>query len=50
MDTQRKAIENLQSARKGEMSAIAKYKAISKSAEEVGYQAIALPYNIIIYV
>jgi len=40
-----KTIENMQSAYKGEMNAIAKFEAFSKKAEEEGYHYIALLYN-----
>jgi rubrerythrin len=38
-------IENMQSAYKGEKTAVAKYEAYSKKAEEEGYHNIALLYN-----
>jgi len=40
-----KTIENMQSAYKGEKTAVAKYEAYSKKAEEEGYHNIALLYN-----
>ncbi len=44
MDAGTKTIENMQSAYKGEKTAIAKYEAFSKIAEEEGYHNIALLY------
>jgi rubrerythrin len=45
MDAGTKTIENMQSAYKGEKTAIAKYDTFSKMAEEEGYHNIALLYN-----
>ena len=45
MDAEKKTIENMQSAYKGEMTATAKYRAFSKKAEEEGYHYIAILYN-----
>ncbi len=45
VDAGTKTIENMQSAYKGEKTAIAKYEAFSKKAEEEGYHNIALLYN-----
>lgn len=45
MDAETKTIENMQVAYKGEKTAIAKYEAFSKKAEEEGYHNIALLYN-----
>jgi len=44
-DAGAKTIENMQSAYKGEKTAVAKYEAYSKKAEEEGYHNIALLYN-----
>jgi len=45
LDAGTKTIENMQAAYKGEMTAIVKYEAFSKKAEEEGYHHIALLYN-----
>lgn len=45
MEAEAKTIENMQSAYKGEITAVAKYIAFSKKAEQEGYHKIALLYN-----
>ncbi len=45
LEAEAKTIENMQSAYKGEVTAVAKYAAFSKKAEEEGYHKIALLYN-----
>jgi len=45
MEAEAKTIANMQSAYKGEITAVAKYVAFSKKAEEGGYHNIALLYN-----
>ncbi len=45
MDAEKKTIENMQFAYRGEKTATAKYEAFSKKAEEEGYHNIALLYN-----
>lgn len=45
LDAGVKTIANMQDAYKGEMTAVAKYEAFSKKAEEEGFHNIALLYN-----
>ena len=45
MDAGIKTIENMQSAYKGERTAVARYVAYSKKAEEEGFHNVALLYN-----
>jgi rubrerythrin len=45
MDAEKKTIENMKAAYKGEKTATAKYEAFSQKAEEEGYHNIALLYS-----